>query len=314
MTVQRGIVDPNQAHLLVMTFDLVDAGVAAGRLENFWSDVNERLHDWYAPFRLTITMGFGSPIFGTLGKLDVMPPGLRLMPGWDGDAFTPADAQADVLVQVACDHRGVLNTVERDIRRLLAPAFAIRDHEVGFGMTGSRGLLGFVDGTGNPHGDAAALAAFIGDEDPAREGGSFMVFRKIVEDLDDWERLSVDEQERSIGRRKADSAPYDPPESTPATSHRAKSSAAGPHGDIEMLRRSYPFAGRDEAGLLFICFVRDLDQFEVIKTQMASAKNVDGSAPGVDAIHQRSKPVSGGYYYVPPVPADGHVGDLLFGG
>jgi putative iron-dependent peroxidase len=130
-----------------------------------------------------------------------------------------------------------LNTVERDVRRLLAPAFAIRDQEVGFGVTGSRGLLGFVDGTGNPHGDARAVAAFIGDDNPAHEGGSFMVFRKIIEDLAGWERLSVDERERAVGRRQADSAPYDPPESTPATSHRAKSSATGAHGVVEMLRR-----------------------------------------------------------------------------
>jgi deferrochelatase/peroxidase EfeB len=54
--------------------------------------------------------------------------------------------------------------------------------------------------------------------------------------------------------------------------------------------------------------VRDLDQFEVIKTQMARAKNIDGSSPGEDAIHKFSKPVSGGYYYVPPVPEDGYVG------
>jgi deferrochelatase/peroxidase EfeB len=100
MTVQRGILDPNQAHLLVSTFDLAEVGVVPRRLENFWSDVSERLHDWYAPFGLTITMGFGTPLFGKLGKADVMPAGLRLMPGWDGDAFTPADAQADVIVQV----------------------------------------------------------------------------------------------------------------------------------------------------------------------------------------------------------------------
>lgn len=313
MTVQRGILDPNQAHLLVMTFDLADQDAASERLENLWSDVSERLHDWYAPLGLTVTLGFGAPVFKKVGRVAAMPAGLRLMPGWEGDAFTPAETQADLLVQIACDHRGVLHTVERDVRRLLSPAFVGRDREVGFGMASSRGLLGFVDGTGNPHGAAAVPTAFIDESGGDSADGTFMVFRKIVEDLDGWERLSVDEQERAIGRRKADSAPFDPPESTPATSHKEKSAASGPHGEIEMLRRSYPFAERDESGLLFICFVADVDQYEVIKTQMASARNVDGSAPGEDAIHRFSKPVSGGYYYVPPVPDEGYVGDLLFG-
>ncbi|MDA0799920.1 MAG: Dyp-type peroxidase, partial [Chloroflexi bacterium] len=223
-----------------MTFDLADAAAAQAKLDQLWADVSERLHDWYGGVSLTVTIGFGAPLFDKIGKTSTMPPGLRLMPGWEGDKFQPTEAQADVIIQVGTDDRGVLNTVERDIRRHLAGAFSVRDYEVGFGVPGSRGLLGFVDGTGNPHGDAKNPVALIGDEDATRQDGSFMVFRKIVEDLDGWERQSVDDQEAAIGRRKADSAPYDPPSSTPATSHRMKSSTDAAHGDIQILRRSFP--------------------------------------------------------------------------
>lgn len=311
MTVQRGILDPNQAHILLITFDLVDKNAADERLEAFWSDVTERLHDFYAHAGLTVTVGFGITVFDKLGKQSAMPKGLRLMPTWERDAFQPQDKQADMLLQIACNDRGVLQTVERDIRRYLLPAFEVRDYEPGFAMPNSRGQLGFVDGTGNPHDlDAKLETAFIAGGSHA--DGSFMVFRKIVEDLDAWDALPVSQQEKAIGRRKLDSAPYDPPDSTPATSHRSKSSGSGAHGEIEMLRRSYPFAGKDASGLLFICFVADLDQFEVIKTQMASPKNIDGSTPGQDAIHMFSTPVSGGYYYIPPVPDEGHIASFLF--
>ena len=53
-------------------------------------------------------------------------------------------------------------------------------------MPGSRGVLGFVDGTGNPHDDARIPVVLIGDEDPAHRDGSYMVLRKIREDLAAW--------------------------------------------------------------------------------------------------------------------------------
>ncbi len=204
MTVQRGVLDAPQKHIFIMTFDLADAAAAQAKLDQLWADVSERLHDWYGGVSLTVTIGFGAPLFDKIGKTSTMPPGLRLMPGWEGDKFQPTEAQADVIIQVGTDDRGVLNTVERDIRRHLAGAFSVRDYEVGFGVPGSRGLLGFVDGTGNPHGDAKNPVALIGAEDATRQDGSFMVFRKIVEDLDGWERQSVDGQEAAIGRQHHD--------------------------------------------------------------------------------------------------------------
>ena len=40
----------------------------------------------------------------------------------------------------------------------------------------------------------------------------------------------------------------------------------------------------NEAGLLFVCWVRDLDQYETIKGQMVGTKNVDGTEPGQDEM------------------------------
>lgn len=304
MAQQKGILESPQSHILIMTFALETPGAAAAALEQLWSDIAERLHDYHAGDRLTITIGFGRPIFAKLDKANAMPEGLRFMPGWEGDRFTPIDTQADLIVQVCANDLGVLHGAERDVRRYLAPAFSIRDYETGYGIQGSRGNLGFIDGTGNPHGDASAGVALTDN------GGTFMVFRKIVEDLAAWNKLTADDQEKAIGRKLIDGASMD--ENTPATSHRAKSTVTKDGKDIAIARRSFPFAGRDEDGLLFICFVRDLDQFEIIKTQMAGAKNADGTSPGQDAIHAQSTPVSGGYYYVPPEPADdGYLGDFL---
>lgn len=311
MSEQKGILESPQAHATLLTYDLSDASAAPDALMHLWEDVTERLHDWYRAHVLTVTIGFGLPIFEKLGCVDRAPGALRRMPGWEGDAFSPADTQTDLIVQICANDRSVTYHAEKAVRAHLASAFSLRNHEVGFGLPESRGVMGFVDGTGNPKGDARIPVVLIGDEEP-HSGGSYLVFRKIREDLAAWEQLTVDQQEKVVGRRKADSAKLDPPESEPPTSHRLKSSLETEEGEIEILRRSFPFAGRDEAGLLFICFVRDLAQYEGVKAQMTS-RYTGTQDVGKDAIESFYTAVSGGYYFVPPQPDDdGYMGDLLF--
>lgn len=184
MSCQLGILDRPQDHATVLTFDVADAGSVQKSLTKLWEDLAERLHDWHRGQNLTVTIGFGLPIFDKLGQLDRMPKALKLMPGWEGDARVPV--------------------------------------------------------------------VLIGDEDEPNRDGSYLVLREIREDLDRWEQLSVDAQERVAGRRKADSAKFDPEESTPLDSHRLKSGVETEEGEIEILRRSFPFSGPNAAGLAFI--------------------------------------------------------------
>ena len=309
MTYQRGMLEPPQKHLSILTFDLTKAKAAAPALEALWEDVNERFHDFYAPQRLTLTIGFGLPLFEKLGKTRGKPKSLRRMRAWDGDEFDSKTTQADALVQVCSDDRGLNFQVAHAVAQYLAPAFALRDQETGFGIGDSRGLLGFIDGTGNPKGAEKVETAIVGHEDARHAGGSYMVLRKIRENLKSWERQPVDKQERIIGRRKLDSAPLG---NTPANSHKEKSSMTTAKGDVEMLRRSYPYGDARESGLLFICFVRDLQQFEVVKDRMVSPYS-NGKKVGPDALMPFSSPISGGYYFIPSAPAEGYPGAFLFG-
>src|SRR5262249_5545188 len=76
-------------------------------------------------------------------------------------------------------------------------------HEVhGFKYFDDRDLIGFVDGTENPTGQAAIDAALIGQEDAAFAGGSYVIVQKYLHDLAAWNALPVEAQERIIGRTK----------------------------------------------------------------------------------------------------------------
>jgi len=85
--------------------------------------------------------------------------------------------------------------------RLVGAVTAI-DEVHGFRYFDDRDLLGFVDGTENPRGEAVIEAALIGEEDPAFAGGSYVIVQKYLHDLPGWNALSTEAQERIIGRTK----------------------------------------------------------------------------------------------------------------
>jgi putative iron-dependent peroxidase len=74
------------------------------------------------------------------------------------------------------------------------------DEVHGFRYLDDRDLLGFVDGTENPRNEAVMEAALIGAEDAAFAPGSCVIVQKYLHDLDGWNALSAEAQERIIGR------------------------------------------------------------------------------------------------------------------
>jgi putative iron-dependent peroxidase len=66
-----------------------------------------------------------------------------------------------------------------------------------------------------------------------------------------------------------------------------------------MVRRSMPYGTVGEHGLYFVAFGATLDAYERVLTRMTG--HVDGI---VDGLFQFSRPVSGGYYWCPPISGD----------
>ena len=63
-----------------------------------------------------------------------------------------------------------------------------------------------------------------------------------------------------------------------------------------MVRRSMPWATAQAQGLEFIAYCKSLEAFEQVLRRMAGLD--DGI---VDALFTFSRPVTGGYYWCPPV-------------
>ncbi|MFF5503516.1 Dyp-type peroxidase [Streptomyces roseolus] len=176
-------------------------------------------------------------------------------------------------------------------------AVTVVDEVHGFTYFDDRDLLGFVDGSENPTGPAAADTVLVADEDPDFRGGSYVVVQKYLHDLTAWNALSTEEQERVIGRSKADNVEL-PDDVKPSDSHVALNTVEDEDGEEQrIVRQNMPFGrlGAGEFGTYFIGYARTPSVTERMLRNMFL-----GDPPGnTDRILDFSTAVTGGLFFVP---------------
>jgi len=172
------------------------------------------------------------------------------------------------------------------------------DEVHGFRYFDERDLLGFVDGTENPAGAAAADAVLVGEEDAASAGGSYVIVQKYLHDLGGWNALSTEAQERIIGRKKLSNVELD--ESVkPSSAHNALTTIVQDGKEIKILRDNMPFgrAGQGEFGTYFIGYSRSPRTIEQMLENMFV-----GRPPGnYDRLLDFSRAVTGSLFFAPSV-------------
>jgi putative iron-dependent peroxidase len=170
------------------------------------------------------------------------------------------------------------------------------DEVHGFRYFDDRDLLGFVDGTENPNGDAATDATLIGEEDGTFAGGSYVIVQKYLHDLDRWNALSTEAQELIIGRKKLSDIELD--DSTkPTSAHSALTTIVENGKEVKILRDNMPFgsASRGEFGTYFIGYSRSPRTIELMLENMFV-----GRPPGnYDRLLEFSRAVTGNLFFVP---------------
>lgn len=217
-----------------------------------------------------------------------------------GPRHTAPSTQCDLLVHIRSRRTDVCFELARLVVGALADHAEVTDEVHGFTYFDERDLLGFVDGTENPEGEAAHRAGVIGpehDEDPLFAGGSYVIVQKYVHDMAAWQALSTEEQERVIGRTKLDDVELDDAVK-PANSHVALNDIDGEDGaKREIIRYNMPFGtvGAGEYGTYFIGYAADADTTEQMLRNMFL-----GDPPGnTDRILDFSTALTGGLYFVP---------------
>ncbi|MFG2547991.1 Dyp-type peroxidase [Streptomyces sp. NPDC048594] len=246
--------------------------------------------------RLSCVTGIGSEAWDRLFS-GARPAGLHAFRELDGPVHRAVATPGDLLFHIRAARLDLCFALATEIMRRLRGAVTLQDEVHGFKYFDERDMLGFVDGTENPTGAAARRAVLVGDEDPAFAGGSYVVVQKYLHDLDAWEGISVEAQERAIGRRKTTDVELSD-DVKPADSHVALTSVTGPDGrDLEILRDNMPFGsvGREEFGTYFIGYARTP---EVTETMLERMFLGTASAPH-DRILDFSTAVTGSLFFTP---------------
>jgi putative iron-dependent peroxidase len=203
----------------------------------------------------------------------------------------------DILFHIRAKRMDLCFELAMQIMARLGEAVSPVDEVHGFRYFDQRDLLGFVDGTENPVDQAAYAATVIADDDPDFAGGSYVVVQKYLHDLSAWQALSVEEQERVIGRTKLADIEL-PDETKPANSHVALNTVTDEDGEeLQIVRDNMPFGriGDAEFGTYFIGYAATPDVIELMLTNMFI-----GRPPGnYDRVLDFSTAVTGGLFFVP---------------
>ena len=359
-THQAGIATAQQEHLHFAALDIVTEEMIEVRdLLRAWSEAAARMttgepagEDNYAQFtppddtgeafdlspaRLTVTFGFGPSLFveGRFGFS--RPEALAPLPPLTGDVLDEGRSDGDLCVQACADDPQVAFHAVRNLVRLARGVAVVRWSQLGFGRTAStsktqstpRNLMGLKDGTANIKAeDEDAMRRFVWvpqGEGPAwMAGGTYLVARRIRMLIEVWDRVSLGEQEASVGRHKYSGAPigkgdeFDPvdleakgEDGLPLIDKDAHVRLARQSEDEKILRRGYSFTdgfdaerGQLDAGLFFISFQRDPNK-QFVPLQQRLAAN--------DRLNEYIRHTGSALFACPPGAREGgYVGERLF--
>ncbi|WP_328360280.1 iron uptake transporter deferrochelatase/peroxidase subunit [Mycobacterium sp. NBC_00419] len=294
--------------------------------------------------QLTLTIGFGPSFFVKDGKdrfgiAGQKPALLENLPKFPNETMDPARCGGDIVVQACANDPQVAVHAIRNLARVGFGTVAVRYSQLGFGRTSSttreqstpRNLFGFKDGTANIKAeDTDTLNQQVwvakGDGPDWMTGGSYMVSRRIRMRIEAWDRTTLLEQERVIGRQKGTGAPngltqefeelnFDivDNKNEPLIDRNAHVRLASQQhlGGIQILRRGYNFTdgsdgfGHLDAGLFFVAFMRNpATQFIPMQTELARH----------DALNEYITHTGSAIFAVPPGLRDGdYWGSTLLG-
>jgi porphyrinogen peroxidase len=202
----------------------------------------------------------------------------------------------DLLFHIRAKRMDLCFELATQIMTRLEGAVSPIDEAHGFRYFDDRDLIGFVDGTENPTGQLAIDSAYVGPEDAAFAGGTYVITQKYLHEMAGWNALSTETQELIIGRKKLSDIELDDAVK-PAYAHNALAKVVVDGKEIKIIRDNMPFgrASEKEFGTYFIGYARSPRTIEQMLENMFV-----GQPPGnYDRLLDFSTAKTGNLFFVP---------------
>ena len=286
---QPGIFEGIPAVARYVLFDLAQGNVDAAAIQQALTRLTPLVDG------SDVVVGIGPSLVRALGA-DI--PGLHEYPDFSRGGLKVPVTPGTLWCWLRGSDLGDLLHVTRKVQKALAPAFTVRHVVDAFRHAWKEGghghdLTGFEDGTENPEGEEAEEAAFAHGQGEGIDGSSYVAVQQWVHDLDAFEALEDHARDFHIGRRLSDNEEL---EDAPEEAHVKRTAQESFDPEAFVLRRSMPWMASMQAGLMFVAFGRSHQAFEQQMRRMAG--HDDGI---VDAMFRISKPVTGAYFWCPPM-------------
>jgi putative iron-dependent peroxidase len=266
---------------------------AFGRLCKLVINLNNSANVRFPVSRASCVLGIGHDAWFRLGLPSPAPKELVNFVPIAGAKHTAVSSKGDLHVHIRADNTSICYDMAGAISDILNPVAVSAEETHGFRYWDSRSILGFVDGTENPQGDDRAYFAVIGDDDPSYKGGSYLFVQKYMHNLAAWKALSTEDQEKVIGRYKANDIEM-ADDVKPSNAHIALANVGD---DFKIVRDNMPFGNMstNEMGTYFIAYASTFSTIQKMLNNMFM-----GSPPGnYDRILDFSTPKTGSLYFVP---------------
>jgi len=277
--------------------------------------------------RLTITVGVSPSFLEKLNLTSKKLPELEDLPKFARDQLQEAFTGGDICIQACAEDAQVAFHAVRNLLRKGREHLTLKWSQTGYAAITSQGstprnLFGFKDGTANVTSQDDFDRVIWCDQDNWMKNGTYLIVRRVQMHLETWDRTSLKEQENTFGRYRDSGAPlgavdeFDPVDLElkddkgnfviPEDCHVRLAKEVGE----EIYRRAFSYAngidprtGQFDAGLLFISFQKDPQQF--IKVQ----KNLGTK----DKLNEYITHVGSGLFAIlPGVEEGGYLGQSLF--
>ena len=218
----------------------------------------------------------------------------------DGSGKEAKGTQEELLFWLNSERKDEVWKAQWDAREALKGHMRVARETMTFIYGDSLDLSGFIDGTGNPEPERDVEVAIVPAGEPGA-GGSFIIAQRWVHDLEAFNLLPVEEQEKVFGRTKADSTRLKVQPPTSHLSHvelrEGKTGDDGTPKRDEISRRSTPYAFHDgTVGLYFMAFCKSQAP---LRERMRAMYGMDGQVR--DRLTSYSNPASGSFYFAPSV-------------
>jgi porphyrinogen peroxidase len=305
----QAVLAPLSRAALVLVVTIHDGDEAAARTRELCGDLSGLVRS--VGFRdleaqLSCVVGFGADAWGRIFDTP-RPARLHRLPMIRGERHEAPSTPGDVVFHIRAGRPDLCFELATLILSRLDGAAVAVDETQGFRFFDFRDLLGFVDGTENPTGDASAEAALIGADDPDFAGGSYLVVQKYLHDLDAWNKLPVEAQNRVIGRDKLSNVEM-PDAVTPSSAHRILTTIRDDDGnEIKIMRDNMPF-GSPAAGEFGTYFIGYAASPTVIE-QMLRNMFIGNPTGNYDRILDFSRATTGSLFFVPSLTMLDTLGD-----